>query len=171
MRVILMSVLWLAFIAAPLNAHQGVKRDGNDVSGPLDIRRVEIRHHDGRLFYRIEMYQSFRCRVLRGSNSWVWVDLDSRGDRRMDYFAEVKCRHGELRTRVYRIVDRPDTDVDGRRRVGKGYTRHDEETIFTSFRRRLIHSRPGYVRWRIVAFRNNSWDEAPNGGRMPRHSF
>ncbi len=62
-------------------AHEGERRDGSDVGGPLDVQRVEIRHHDGRLFFQIDMHDRFFCRDLRNDSEWVWVDLDSRGDR------------------------------------------------------------------------------------------
>ena len=173
MKRAIVIALALVTTIVPARAHVGTQWDGNDVGGPLDIRRAVIDHGGGRLKFKVRMQNDFRARVLRGDSNFVWVDLDTREDQGMDYFAEVKYRRSELRTRVYRIVDRPDTDVDGKRRVGRGRTSFKNgQVIRLSFRKQLVNIQDGNVRWRVVAATyGRNWDETPNNGRMPRHNL
>jgi hypothetical protein len=117
-------------------AHERWPHDPNDVRGAIDIRRVGIGHDRQRFYFGIETYGRWRPRLLRRKANFILVNLDSRGGTQLDYLAEVRFRRGKLRTSIYRIVDRPDTDVEGKRYVGYGNTSRSGRLLVLDFPRR-----------------------------------
>ncbi len=165
--------LFFVLVASPGGAHVRTLWDGNDVGGPLDIERVTMDHGSGRLKFKIQMRNDFRARVLKRDANSVWVNLETRRGPQFDFFAEVKYSRGHLRTRVYRIIDRPETDVEGKRLIGRGWADlKDGDIIQMFFRKGLVRIEGNMIRWSAEAASYwKHWDQAPNVYRSQRHDL
>jgi len=170
---VLMSLTIFASLSGATQAHERWRWDANDVGGRLDVKWAAIDHHNRRFHFGVQTYNRWRQLLLKRRANFIWIDMDTRRGRAMDYFAEVKYRRGRLRTRVYKIVDRPDTDVDGRRYVGYGSTEfRNRRLVLLRFQKGLVRPLRGYIRWRVVAATSRRyWDAVPSSGGLFRHSL
>ena len=100
--VLVVFVLVLA-PAAPVFAVTKVP-DGNDARGILDISHA-TRYGKGPLSFRITMFESFTARQT-WDRGFLFVFIDSFGDRKPDYFAYVASEGDRFKARLKRYYPR-----------------------------------------------------------------
>lgn len=160
--------------AISASAHLQMDVDANDSRSPLDIRVAGIDHSKRITVGVLSMVGRFRNASL-GAKGDAYVDFDTTGSNRPDYYVWVNNRGGRLKARVYKYTR------NSSYRVGRGVAlRYNSKIIGFGFRSRLIKVRGGYFRWvantRYVGGTNRygnivyRWDFAPNNG-MKGHSL
>ena len=99
-------VLVVLVVAASLSTmlaranHQNVK-DGNDVQGMLDIRRVETFGRNKKPGWKIMTISSMTAKELRDTGFFM-VYLDTFGDSRFDYYALVSSKGSKMQGTLWR---------------------------------------------------------------------
>lgn len=163
-----------ALFQGTAQGHVQVDVDYADASSPLDIYAAGLGHTDRLIFGAGVMVSRFRNVVL-GADGDFYVDFDTRGGGKADYYVWVNSTAGRLSARVYEYT------ADSSLLIGYGDAwRYDAKTVNFRFARRLIHSNGGYLKWYantryfrgINKYGNPTytWDDAPDRG-MKGHSL
>ena len=160
-------------LASPAHSHEQAKWDGNDVTSPIDIKWAGIGHTKRVYYGAIATVNSVRSAMLGGKGD-VYMDFDSKGDRKADYYVWINYRNG-LKARVYRYT------TNSAVYVGRGRAwRHSSTTFNFRFPRKLVRRSGDYIRWaantryfnRVNSYGDRlfSWDWSPDRG-MRTHKF
>lgn len=140
--LLLASATAVVAFASASQAHLKLDWDGNDTGSPLDIRYSAF-DHSKRFYYGwITTDNTFRNPAL-GAKGNLFLDLDSRGDRRSDYYVWVDYRNG-LKASVWKY-NRARTEafrVSWARAV-----RANRRSVVFRFPRSSIRRGGAYMRW------------------------
>ena len=144
----------LAFAAAPspASADERVILDGNDVAGPLDIRRATQGHAGPRaVTHSVTTFRRFRSSSLRGQNVLTF-QFDTNGrPARFERLVFVVWTNGRLRALV----------SNRRRVIGTArVSRPNRRTVRVKVRERLLD--PAGYHWLVASFFRGGFDIAPN---------
>jgi hypothetical protein len=140
--------------SGPARADIRVVSDGNDVSGPLDIRRA-THGHSGAAFvtHTVSTFAPFSSSFLRGRNGITFQFDINNSARTFERFIIVGWVNGSLRALV----------ANRTRIIGRaGVSRPNARTVRIRVRKSLIN--PNHYQWLVATFFGASgFDVAPNG--------
>ncbi|MGZ5291035.1 MAG: hypothetical protein ACXWEH_01755 [Actinomycetota bacterium] len=91
-----------AAVAIPAFAGHTTLADGNDTRGKLDARSVAFDHEASPLRWRIVTFGGWTVREI-WDKGYVVVQLDTRGDERVDHLAVVRSDGRKLVGTLYRV--------------------------------------------------------------------
>jgi hypothetical protein len=138
----------LAAPAATASAHEDVRKDGNDVRGPLDLRAAAVGHKgEGSVTHTLTTYGSWKPKLLRGGSYFAIAfdtDADPTDFERCAFALYQNGLHGQLSN-------------CGRRKVGKVDVRKPSARSieFTVGLRKLLGPEGGDYRWEAFSFYRN----------------
>lgn len=95
--VALLAALVLSLLPASASGHTLTRTDGNDTNGPLDVAAVRSTHTGSAATFRITTHGSFTNSHIDGDNGFVEVDIDTNGDREIDFIAVIFYAAGKMR--------------------------------------------------------------------------
>lgn len=175
-RGVLLVVALLLLQSGVADAHSQIRNDGNDTSGPLDIRTALLSHDDGVLGVAVITGARWRSSLLRHENAF-FIDFDTQGGPQADYYVSIffnrrlkanlwKAREGD-RDRFIRSVSvfrSQDSQLAGK-------------SVGITLNISALHPRGGYLRWYAASTfktqqfcRDICYDFAPNR-TMYRHAI
>jgi subtilisin family serine protease len=143
-----------------------LRKDPQDSVSHYDIRRSGFTKRDGRYLLRVGTYGSWLSSKLAKPENNIYMDLDTRGDGRSDFYAWIYFKNGELVGKVQRYTRQASVTV------GHGaVTRVDPRSVKMTFKPKAISGPEGKIRWYASSqFKGyfdcptDCWDEAPNRG-------
>jgi hypothetical protein len=144
----------LVVAAAPSQASADGRAivDGNDVAGPLDIRRATQGHAGPRaVTHSVTTFRRFRSSFLRGENGFTF-QFDTNGrPARFERLVFVLWTNGRLRALV----------SNRRRIIGAArVSRPNARTVRVKVRENLLN--PAGYHWLVASFFSGGFDLAPN---------
>jgi hypothetical protein len=144
----------LVVAAAPSQASADGRAivDGNDVAGPLDIRRATQGHAGPRaVTHSVTTFRRFRSSFLRGENGFTF-QFDTNGrPARFERLVFVLWTNGRLRALV----------SNRRRIIGAArVSRPNARTVRLKVRESLLN--PAGYHWLVASFFSGGFDLAPN---------
>jgi hypothetical protein len=147
-------VAGLVVAAAPTSASADRRAivDGNDVAGPLDIRRTTQGHAGPRaVAHSVTTFRRFASSFLRGENAFTFhFDTNDR-PARFERFVFVFWANGRLRALV----------ANRREIIGvAGVSRPNRRTVRVRVRTKLLD--PAGYHWLVASFSSRGFDIAPN---------
>ncbi|MGH3092072.1 MAG: hypothetical protein ACRDOG_07070 [Gaiellaceae bacterium] len=147
-------VAGLVVAAAPSAASADTRAvaDGNDVAGPLDIRRATHGHAGSRaVTHSVTTFRRFASSFLRGENAFTF-HFDTNGrPARFERFVFVFWANGRLRALV----------ANRREIIGAaGVSRPNRRTVKVRVRKTLLD--PAGYHWLVASFFSGGFDIAPN---------
>ena len=149
---VVLAGLVVAAAPSPASADGRAILDGNDVAGPLDIRRA-TQGHAGRkaVTHSVTTFRRFRSSFLRGQNVLTF-QFDTNGrPARFERLVFVLWTKGRLRALV----------SNRRRIIGTArVSRPNGRTVRVTVRKRLLN--PAGYRWLVASFFRGGFDLAPN---------
>jgi hypothetical protein len=87
----------LSLLPASAGGHTLTRTDGNDTKGPLDMAAVRSTHTKSSATFRITTHGSFTNSHINGENGIFEVDIDTNGDRKVDFIAFILYAAGKMR--------------------------------------------------------------------------
>lgn len=144
--------LVVAAAPSPASADRRAIVDGNDVAGPLDIRRATQGHAGSRaVTHTVTTFRRFASSFLRGENAFMFhFDTNDR-PARFERFVFVFWANGRLRALV---ANR--TEIIG----AAGVSRPNRRTVKVRVRKTLLD--PAGYHWLVASFFSGGFDVAPN---------
>lgn len=125
----------------PASAHVRLDWDPNDSASPLDLHYGFINETKSHIYGGFITYGRFR-NVALGSKGDLYLDLDSYGDKKADYYVHVNFAGSSLRARVLKYTAKS-AQVIGRGRVVKA----SPKAVVFRFPRKAIRVTGGFLRW------------------------
>ena len=162
LALVIAAVCFLAM--APASAEHEVVQDQNDVSGRLDLRRVEMK--EGPRRWLMTTQKRFNADQIFDKGYFL-VYLDTFGDKRFDYYVLLRSIRNRIRGDLWRDRKKSNDEMVKRTETW----RPDEKTITTTVPFNKIF-RPKTrldFRWHAVSLwsgpscRRTCIDRAPNG--------
>lgn len=121
---LVIGTLFVLASLAPASAEHLIVEDPNDTKGRADIERVKV-EKDGPRKWTIRTFRGWRVNDFF-EKGWFFIQLDTVGDERFDYFVFVKAKRRRLGAAIWRDRENKD-DVLVRhvnvRKVGKAVMR------------------------------------------------
>ncbi|MGH3112411.1 MAG: fibronectin type III domain-containing protein [Gaiellaceae bacterium] len=144
--------LVVAAAPSPASADRRAIVDGNDVAGPLDIRRATQGHAGSRaVTHSVTTFRRFASSFLRGENAFTFhFDTNDR-PARFERFVFVFWANGRLRALV---ANR--TEIIGT----AGVSRPNRRTVKVRVRKTLLD--PAGYHWLVASFFSGGFDVAPS---------
>ena len=161
-RVVVVVVAVLFCAMPPASAGTSSAHDGNDVRGPLDIKRIVHGHgRGGLLWHKVVMHQAWGAKDLRGEDEIRFYFSNDREDRYDEVNASVDLKDGRLRAWVFSYVEGSDyAGIGPSKRIR--FTRPDRHTIKIFFDRSWVDRRDRYA-WSVGStFRDRGSDNCRN---------
>ena len=143
-----------------------LENDRQDSQSHYDIRRSGFTKRNVRYLLRVGTYRSWPSSKLAKPENNIYLDLDTRGSGRSDFYAWIYFKNGELVGKVQRYTRKASVTV-GRGRV----RRVDPRSVKMTFKPGVIDNPAGEIRWySSTQFEGyfdcptECWDESPNTG-------
>jgi hypothetical protein len=163
MRRAFVAALVLLFVFAfPADATVSGGRDGNDVKGPLDIKRIVHGHGNGDLlWHKVVMHQRWGAKDLQGANEIRFYFSNDSEDRYDEVHASVDLNDGKLGAWVFPYTEGSDyANVGPSKRIR--FIRPDRRTIKIFFNKSWVDRRDRYA-WSVGSdFRDRDSDGCRN---------
>jgi hypothetical protein len=159
------TLLWLA---APAIAHHTDQADPNDTRGTMDVEAVRF-NHQGKPTWRFVTFGDWTVRRI-WDRGYLIVQLDTRGDQRVDFVAVVRSIGRGLQATLFRLRrDGQEVQIDRLRTEKAG---SDGAWVSVSLRKLTIgSSRTSYFWSALSSFtgptcRQTCFDAVPNRGMI-----
>jgi hypothetical protein len=95
--IVLLAALVSALVPSSAGAHTLTRTDGNDTKGSLDMAAVRSTHTKSSATFRITTHGAFTNGHINGENGFFEVDIDTNGDRKLDFIAGILFAAGKMR--------------------------------------------------------------------------
>ena len=99
-KAVLVGILVALFVVTPAAGEHVVVTDGNDTRGRADIKKVRV-ERDGPRKWKIRTFRGWRVNDFF-EKGWFVINLDTIGDRSMDYFVFVRAKRRRLGAAIWR---------------------------------------------------------------------
>ena len=153
-RVLVILVSTFVALAGPTAASTSSAHDGDDVRGPLDIKRIVHGHGRGDLlWHKVVMHQRWGAKDLEGEDEIRFYFSNDREDRYDEVHASVALKDGEMRAWVFPYVEGSDhAGVGPSKRIR--LTRPDGYTVKIFFDKSWVDRRNRYAWSAGSSYRN-----------------
>jgi hypothetical protein len=148
MKVLVGAFAALLMVGFPAHANTAASRDGDDVRGPLDIKRIVHGHGNGGvLWHKVVMRKGWGADDLRGDDDIRFYFSNDREDRFDEVHASVARKNGKLAAWVFPYVEGGDfASVGPSKRIR--YSRPNRRTIKIFFDESWLDRRGRYA-WSV----------------------
>lgn len=156
------AVAVLLWVTPTTSAGTSSDRDGNDVKGPLDIKRIGHGSGNGDLlWHKVVMHQAWGAKDLQGANEIRFYFSNDREDRYDEVNASVGLKDGRMAAWVFSYVEGSDyASVGPSKRIR--FTRPNRYTIKIFFNMSWVDGRDRYA-WSVgSSFRDRGSDNCRN---------